>query len=332
MRGILLISSLLFSLGVWAAPQSFSKTLLLMGSRFDITVVQENQADADKAFEVAIEEIARIENLISSWKTTSETAQINYNAGIAPVKVSEELFQLISRCQKVAATTSGAFDITFAGMDKLWHFDGTMKELPSAEAIKKSISTVDYQKIQVNKELMTVFLPEKGMKIGFGAIGKGYAANQAKVKLLEWGIENGIVNAGGDLIAWGSDENGEPWKLAVSHPDGREKVLAWLQISGQAVVTSGNYEKFVELDGERYSHIIDPRTGYPSAGLASVTIICPNAELADALATAVFVLGAEEGLALIEQLKGIECMLVKADKELKNSSGVAMLYYGNQKP
>jgi len=134
------------------------------------------------------------------------------------------------------------------------------------------------------------------MKIGFGAIGKGYAANQAKKIMKEMGITNGLINASGDLIGWGNQENGKPWQIAVTDPKDKKRNLGWLDINDMAVVTSGNYEKFVEFDGKRYSHIINPKTGYPAFGTKSVTIVCPDAELADALATAIFILGKKEGL------------------------------------
>ena len=179
----------------------------------------------------------------------------------------------------------------------------------------------------MNPDSMSVFLKEKNMKIGFGTIGKGYAANKAKQLMQSMGIENGVVNASGDLISWGNQIDGQEWSIAITDPKDKTKTIGWLNISNQAVVTSGNYEKFVEFDGVRYSHIINPKTGMPASGTKSVTIICPDAELADALATSVFILGEKEGIDLINKLKGMECFLINDQDELKTSQNLKLNYY-----
>lgn len=291
-----------------------------MGSPFAITVIHEDKDKAWEGIKAAEREIERIEALISSWKESSQTSAINRAAGKEAVEVDAELFQLISRAQKVSQLSSGAFDISYASMDRIWKFDGSLTELPSDEAISNSVARINYKNILLNKEKQTVFLKEKGMKIGFGAIGKGYAANRAKKILQEMGIESGMVNAGGDLIAWGKEENGQAWKIAVADPSKEKQVLAWLEVDNKAVVTSGDYERFVMLDGKRYAHIIDPRSGWPVQGLKSVSIICPDAEIADALATTVFVLGKEKGLELVEKLRGIECIIITDENEIVTSS------------
>ena len=280
-----------------------------MGSDFEITVVAKTQLEADKQIAIAIGEISRIEALISSWKTTSETSNINKNAGVNPVKVSEELFSLIQRALQISNLTDGAFDISYASMDKLWKYDGSMTQMPSKEAIKKSVAKVGYQDIIVDPKNSTVFLKNKGMKIGFGAIGKGYAADKAKKLLISNGVSGGIINASGDINSWGSKPSGSSWQVAITNPLNKNKAFAMLPIK-DAVVTSGNYEKYVTFNSRRYSHIIDPRTGYPSQGIISVTVFAPKAELADALATSVFVMGVETGIDRINQLKTIECIII----------------------
>jgi thiamine biosynthesis lipoprotein len=215
--------------------------------------------------------------------------------------------------------TDGAFDISYASMDRLWKFDGSMKELPSAEEIKASVERVGYQKIRLDEELKTVFLPEKGMKIGFGAIGKGYAADKAKDLLLKQGVAAGIINASGDMSSWGTQPGGKPWQVAITNPMDKTKSFGLLPMGEGAVVTSGDYEKFVRFNGKRYSHIMDPRTGYPATGIVSVTVFAPRAELADALSTAVFVMGIETGLDRIDQLEGIECIIVDDSGKLFTS-------------
>ena len=280
-----------------------------MGSDFEITVVASSQEKANRQIGVAINEINRIENLISSWKESSQTSSINKNAGIAPVKISEELFGLIQRALQISKLTDGAFDISYASMDKLWKYDGSMTQMPSKEAIKKSVAKVGYKNIIIDPKNNTVFLKNKGMKIGFGAIGKGYAADKAKKLLISNGVSGGIINASGDINSWGSKPNGSSWQVAITNPLNKNKAFAMLPIK-DAVVTSGNYEKYVTFNSRRYSHIIDPRTGYPSQGIISVTVFAPKAELADALATSVFVMGVQTGIDRINQLKAIECIII----------------------
>lgn len=292
------------------AQQNFKRTLLLMGTRFEVTVVAENQVDGDRFIDQAISEIKRIENLISSWDKNSETSLVNSNAGIAPVKVSEELYNLIHRSIGLSKLTDGAFDISFASIDKLWKFDGSMKEMPTPEAVAKSVEKIGFSNIIIDPENHTVFLKHPGMKIGFGAIGKGYAADKAKQLLIETGVAGGIINASGDMNTWGKQANGSNWQVAITNPLDKNKAYGLLPITDGAVVTSGNYEKFVTFNNKRYAHIVDPRTGYPTTGLLSVTVFAPKAELADALATSIFVMGKETGLHLINQLPDIECILV----------------------
>ncbi len=293
-----------------------------MGSDFDITVVAKDSVTANGFIEIAIDEISRIEKVISSWNPTSQTSEINRNAGIQPIKVDEEVYQLIERAIGISKLTDGAFDITYASMDRIWTFDGSMTQLPSEEAIKMSVSKVGYENIILDQKKQTVFLKIPGMKMGFGAIGKGYAADKAKALLIKKGVVSGIINASGDMNTWGKQPNGNPWKVAITNPLDKHKAFAMLPISEGAVVTSGNYEKFVTLNNKRYSHIIDPRTGYPSSGILSVTVFAPKAELADALATSVFVMGKEVGLNRINQLSKIECIIVDEDGNLFTSENI----------
>lgn len=295
-----------------------------MGSRFDISVVANSNTDGEVFINTAIQEITRIENLISSWDENSQTSLINRQAGIKPVKVDIELFQLIERALKISELTNGAFDISYASMDRIWKFDGSMTTMPSSEIIKKSVDKVGYQNIILNKNDQTVYLKRKGMKIGFGAIGKGYAADKAKSLLQSKGVTAGIINASGDLNAWGKQPNNKDWMVAIVNPLNKDKVFSWLPVNNQSVVTSGNYEKHVTFNGELYSHIIDPRTGYPSKGILSVSIFTKSAELADALATSVFVMGVEVGLDFINQLKDVECIIVDGNNKIIASNNIQL--------
>jgi thiamine biosynthesis lipoprotein len=314
---------LLFSLSTFA-QENFKRTLILMGSRFDITVVASNEKEGNEYIDSAIFEITRIEKLISSWDLNSETSLINKHSGIKPIKVDKELFDLIERSIAISALTNGAFDISYASMDRIWNYDGSMREMPSEEEISNSIKKVGYQNISIDKEAQTVFLKLKGMKIGFGAIGKGYAADKAKALLIEKGVKAGIINASGDLNAWGKQADGSDWMVAITNPLNKNKVFSWLPINDSAIVTSGNYEKFISFDGIRYSHIIDPRTGYPSTGIISTSIMTSNAELADAISTSVFVMGVETGLDFINQLKGVDCIIIDEENKIHISNNIKL--------
>lgn len=284
-----------------------------MGSRFEVTAVHEDESGARAAIDAAYGEIERIEAMISSWRETSETSEINRQAGKAPVAVSPELFNLIRRSLRVSELTGGAFDITFDTVGRLWNFKSHTAPIPDQKAIDEVLPSVGYRHIVLDEKSQTVYLAKTGTRIGFGAIGKGFAANRAVFALKEHGATGGVVNAGGDLVIFGHQENGEPWRIGIANPLDRDEVFAYLDVTEQAVVTSGDYEHFIEHDGRRYSHILDPRTGWPVEQVRSATVVCPDGELADALATGVSVMGVKEGLALINRLRGIEAMLVDKD-------------------
>ena len=305
-----------------SAQAIFNRTLKLMGSRFDITVVAMDSIKADQYIDLAVQEISRIEKLISSWDPASETSRINRNAGIEPVRVDKELFDLIKRSLAISRLTDGAFDITYASMDKIWKFDGSMTEMPTVEAIRNSVSRVGFGKIVLDESNFTVFLTEAGMKIGFGAIGKGYAADKAKKMLMDYGVQAGIINASGDMNTWGKQPDDEDWKVAITNPMDKGKAFGLVPVRQGAVVTSGDYEKYVEFNGIRYTHIIDPKTGYPAHGVISSTVFAPSAELADALATSLFVMGVDVGIARINQLPNVECILIDEDGNIHTSDNI----------
>ncbi|MES2485811.1 MAG: FAD:protein FMN transferase, partial [Bacteroidota bacterium] len=244
-------------------------------------------------------------------------------AGIAPVRVDAEVLSLIERCIGISKITQGAFDITYGGVDKaLWNFDKAMTALPTPEQALKSVHLINYQNIILDKDKSTVFLKEKGMRLGFGGIGKGYAAEKAKEVLQKNYVESALINASGDLTAWGLQPGGKPWTVGISDPDAPEKVFSYLNITGKAVATSGNYEKYVMIGGKKYSHTIDPKTGLPVHGIKSVTIICDNAEFADAMATPISVMGIQAGLYLINQLPGVHCIIIDDNNKLYTSKNI----------
>ncbi|WBX72543.1 FAD:protein FMN transferase [Tenacibaculum pacificus] len=295
-----------------------------MGVDFEFTVVTETKEKSTFFIQEAIKETVRIENLISSWKATSQTSKITRNAGVKPVKVSRELVDLIARSKRISELTNGCFDISFASLDKLWYFNKPMKKLPDSTLVLKSIKNINYKDIRIDKENNTVFLVKKGMKIGFGSIGKGYAAEKVKEKLKKLGVKAGLVNAGGDLTTWGNHPITEKWAIKIADPNKVLKSIASFNLYNNGVVTSGNYAKYIEFNGIKYSHIIHPKTGWPVKGLKSVTVFCENTELGDALATSVYVMGKEKGLALINQLKGVECLLVTNKNNIYTSTNLKL--------
>lgn len=303
--------------------EKYSESLKLMGNNFTISVVADDKEFALQNINIAIEEIRRIEQLFTTFKADSQTNLINENAGIQPVKVDSEVFDLIERSIGISRITQGAFDITYGSIDKsLWNFDKTMTELPSSETALKMVHLINYNNIILNKEKGTVFLKEKGMRIGFGGIGKGYAAEMAKNKLIANKVQSGIINASGDLTSWGLQPNGKPWTIGIANPDQPAAAFSYLEISGKAVATSGNYEKYILINGKKYSHTIDPKTGLPITGIKSVTVISGNAEFADAMATPIAVMGIKAGLFLVDQIPDLYCIIIDDNNTIYTSKNI----------
>jgi thiamine biosynthesis lipoprotein len=252
---------------------------------------------------------------------------VNKNAGIQAVKVDSEVYELVARAIKISEITEGAFDISYASMDKIWKFDGSMKTMPTEEAIKKSVAKIGYKNIILNPKDQSIFLKLEGMKLGLGGIGQGYIADKVKDKLVANGCVSGIVNVSGDINAWGKQSNQKSWTVGIVNPINKNKVFATFPLENSSVETSGNYEKYVMFNGIRYSHIIDPRTGYPAQGVVSVSVFAKQTEIADGLATGIFVLGVEVGLDLVNQLKGIECIIVDDKGKIHSSKGIDVKKY-----
>ncbi len=309
------------------AQAEFKKKVSMLGSPFEITVVAKDSVEGKKYTDLAINEVKRIENQISDWIPTTQISIVNKNAGKQAIKVDSEVFELVARAIKISEITDGAFDISYASMDKIWKFDGSMKEMPSDESIKKSVAKIGYKNIILNKKDQSIFLKLEGMKLGLGGIGQGYIADKVKEKLVVNGCISGIVNVSGDINAWGKQVNGKPWSVGIVNPINKNKVFATFPLENSSVETSGNYEKYVIFNGVRYSHIIDPRTGYPSQGVASVSVFAKQTEVADALATGIFVLGVDVGINLVNQLKGIECIIVDDKGKIHSSKGIDIKQY-----
>ena len=305
------------------SPALVKRVCKLMGNRFELSVVSADEAWANARIDEGVAEIQRIEKLLTTYSDDSETNRINQNAGLAPVYVSRETFDLIGRSLRISEITQGAFDITYGSIDKkLWNFDRTMTSLPDAETAMQMVRLINYRNVILDNEQQTVFLKEAGMRIGFGGIGKGYAAERAKLIMKQQGVVHGVVNASGDLTTWGLQPNGQPWTVGIANPDATGQIFSYMSISDLAVATSGNYEKFVIIGGKKYSHTIDPRTGLPVTGIKSVTIITTNAEIADAMATPVTIMGIRTGLDMINQIKDIEAIIVDDHDRIYTSKNI----------
>ena len=306
-----------------ATVSLYKKVNKLMGNRFEISIVADDESWANSCIQEAVEEIRRIEKLLTTFDESSQTNLINRNAGIEPVKVDKEIFDLIQRSQKISAITQGSFDITYGSIDKkLWNFDQSMDSLPDPQTAKQLVRLINYKNVILDEKNTTVLLKEKGMRIGFGGIGKGYAAEMAKGLLRKKGVESGVVNAAGDLTAWGFQANGKPWTIGIANPEATQHAFSYLDITNTSVATSGNYEKFIIINGKKYSHTIDPKTGLPVTGIKSVTIISPNAEIADAMATPVMVMGIKVGLDMVNQIKGLACIIIDDNNTIYTSKNI----------
>lgn len=316
---------------VFATAQvTHRRTLSMLGSPFEMTVVAKDIPEADRYIDMAVAETSRLENLISDWIPTTPISEVNRNAGIKAVKVPQEVFDLVQRANRISELTSGAFDISYASMDKIWKFDGSMTQMPTAEEVKSSVARVGYTNIILDSKNNTIFLKNKGMKLGLGGIGQGFIADKIKAMLIEKGVVAGIVNISGDINTWGKQLDGNQWKVGIKNPLNKDKIFATFPLEDSAVETSGSYEKYVTFNGKRYSHIIDTRTGYPASGIISVSVFAKSTELADALATGIFVLGVEVGMDLVNQLPGVGCIYVEDNGKISASKNIDLKKYQNE--
>lgn len=298
---------------------------------FSFSIVHEDEGWASHCIDLAVSEIKRIEALLTTFKDDSQTNEINRKAGIDSVQVDKEVFDLISRSLKISELTQGAFDITYGSIDKkLWNFDQTMTSLPDPNVARKMVRLVNFRNIELDTNQFTVFLKNKGMRIGFGGIGKGYAADRGKQILQDLGVTNGVVNASGDLTAWGNQVDGRAWTIGIADPDTKIPFSS-VPITDMAIATSGNYEKYILINGKRYAHTIDPKTGLPVTGIKSVSIISPTAELSDALATPVMVMGITAGIDMINQVKGVACIAIDDNNKIFTSNNIKLRHNNHEK-
>lgn len=301
----------------------------LMGTTVSLNVYVGPDGDAAKAgtaMQDALAEMARIEDLMSEWRPGSELSKLNASAGGKPLPVTPELLEVLTVASRIHAETKGTFDVTFHGVGHLWSFKPGSTP-PSAADIATALPLVDGGAVELDASANTVRLPRDGMKIGLGAIAKGYAVDRASSLLRDRGFANHVVEAGGDTYASGS-KGDTPWRVGVKDPEGTGS-LGVLSIRERAVVTSGDYMRFFEHEGRRYAHIIDPTTGWPieqAKSPKSVTLLAKDATQADAYCTAVTVMGTEAGLAFVEAREDLDAVIIARDGTVHVSEGLAEMY------
>lgn len=291
-----------------------------MATRWE--VVLPARPDAEAAAKECLDLFARLDLELSEWREGSPLSAVNRAAGGAPVAVPADLFALLQRSLEIARATDGAFDPSWAALWGLWDFRAESPTVPDPESVAERARRVDYRRVALDPASRTVFLPEPGMKLGLGAIGKGYALDRAAELLGARGFGDFLLVGGGQVLARGR-RGDRPWRIGVRDPRGAPRDLfARIDVSGASLSTSADNESFFVVDGVRYHHILDPRTGWPSKGLRSVTVVHADGTLADALSTAVMVLGKERGLEVAKKL-GAELLLVDADGEVTFTPGLA---------
>jgi|SRR5688572_5095726 len=295
-----------------------------MGSEVHLTAWTADEPAALAAFEAAFNEFDRLDALMSVWKEGSEVEQLNRAAGEKPVQISRDVLDVLSMARQTSDWTEGKFDVTFGVLSGLWKFDHDLDgNIPARADVLARLPLIDYQKLEMDVARSTAFLTQRGMRVHLGGIGKGYAVDRAAAILRGRGLNDFMIQSGGDLYVAGR-RGDRPWRAGIQDPRGPEgNSFAAMDLTDSAFTTSGDYERFFMKDGRRYHHIIDPDTGLPAAGSRSVTIVARTATLADALDTGVFILGPEKGMALIERLNGIEGVIVTSSNNVLVSSGLA---------
>jgi len=290
-----------------------------------ITVVASSREEAKAAIEAGFGEILKLENLLNYFSPESELSAVNNAAGAAPLKVSKETIEILIKAMHIAEDTDGAFDPTVAPVIKIWKFSEIPSDsvLPSGGDVDKALQRIGYRKVAIDRGSSEVLLEEEGMEIDLGGIAKGYAADKAVLAIQSLGIQSALVAIAGDIRGFGTNTSGQHWRVGIQNPRPEtdsekpwEDIFATIQLKDSAVSTSGDYQRFFMRNGKRYHHILDPRTGYPAeSGLISSTVVAPEGYLTDGLSTAVFILGAEKGIRLLEE-KGLGGVLVDSEKKI----------------
>ena len=324
-RAALLIASV-FAAGCGGAapaqPRLIERSRVSMGSELKLSAWTTDEARGLDTFEHVFREFDRLEALLSVWKDGSDVVRMNKNAGISPVKVSRETLEVLAIARQASELTRGKFDITFGALSDIWRFDHDQDNVvPDRSLIEARLKRIDYRAVQIDTTAGTAFIDRPGMRVHLGGIGKGYAIDRGIALLKDRGFTDFLIQAGGDLYAAGTN-GGQPWKLAIADPRGTHDPFATLPISDGTFSTSGDYERFFMKDGKRYHLLIDPDFGEPAMWCRSVTIVTNRAVMADVLSTGVFIMGPDDGMALIEKLPDVEGVIVTSSNQVLVSSGL----------
>lgn len=299
-----------------------------MGSSFELGIVGESDNLSEKLLNEGVDEIKRLENLLSEFKEDSIISQINKNAGKSAIEVDEEVFDLLRRCLMISRISQGYFDISVSPLKKIYQFKKEAFSLPDKTKINKTLNSIGYNKIVLDENNKTVFLQKMGMHISLAAIGKGFAADKVKKLWITQKVESGYINASGDLTAFGNNLLGNPWEIAIANPDDRQKNLFMVPLLNKSVATSGDYEQHFWHRGKKYSHNINPKTGLPLTGIKSVSVFSMSAELSDALATAVYSMGIIAGMEFIEKIPNTHAIWIDDNNKVffSKNLGYASVY------
>ena len=322
---LILMLLMLFYVGyksISARYAGVSESSYLMGTVFEIKVNGNNTAGHVK---VALSKVREIANLINYYDEKSEISAVNNMAGISAVAVSHDTFDIIDKSLRVCRQTGGAFDITIGPLVDIWNFNSkTHTEIPAGNELVYAQHLVNYGNVVVNGQNETIKLLYPGMKIDLGAAGKGYAISKARSILVERGVKSAIISAGSSIAVIGENK-GKPWKIGIKDPRHPDETVGVISLSGgQAISTSGDYEKYFELNSKRYHHILNPNTGMPADECRSVTIISDDAAQADMLSAAVFVMGPERGLAFVSSLSNVYAVIIDKDGKITSSPGLTL--------
>jgi FAD:protein FMN transferase len=281
----------------------YKKSKILMDTLVTITVVSVSQDKADKAIDKTFSAIEKIEKLSDFYSPVSEISMINRKSGISGVKVSPDILEMLNKALYVSENTEGAFDITIGPVMSLYDFHKKIKPVDSE--IRRNLPLVNYRNLSVDKKKSTVFLKEKGMLVDPGGITKGYTADKAAEILKQQGIHAGLVAVAGDIKAFGLKPDGKPWKIGIRNPSANtteDYIIATIELTDMAISTSGDYERSFIIDGKKYHHLIDPKTGYPASSCRSVSVIAKDGVFTDSFATGVFILGPDKGMKVLEKM------------------------------
>jgi len=300
----------------------FRRPARLMSIQFEISVVGNDPHWADERINEAIAEINRVEKLFSNF-SDSAINEINRHAGVHPVKTNPEIFRLISRSLQVSELTHGGFDITYFTPEK--DTGGFDTSNGKTKALKTTAANVNYQSVMLDAKEQTVFLKQKGMRLGFGAIVNGYAADRAKYILQMQGADSGVINAGGDLLAWGTAPENEAWTIATADPTQKNQPFANIVIGNMAIATSVNTENYAPIINNKHLATVNAKNGFSVSEIKSVSIVSPSAELADALATPIMSMGVNAGLYLINQLNQLACIIIDDHGRIYTSKDVSIV-------